>query len=75
MPRAQLYDVQVFRLRPRRDPVKVASLFPRGDRVRIPAGRLRDGGRYAWRVWPFLRRGDTRSPLGVSVFTVDVGRR
>ncbi len=75
MRRARLFNVQVFRLRPGREPAKVASLFPRANRVRVPRGRLVDGGRYAWRVWPFLRDGYSVSPLGLSIFRVDVGRR
>lgn len=75
MTRARLYNVQVFRVRAGRDPVKVASLFPRAHQVRIPAKRLTDGARYAWRVWPFLRSGYSPSPLGLSAFSVDLGRR
>ncbi|MGE0026810.1 MAG: hypothetical protein AB7O78_13420 [Thermoleophilia bacterium] len=73
--RARLFNVQVFRLRDGGEPQKVASLFPRVNRVRIPPGRLKDGGRYAWRVWPFLSDGYTVSPLGLSVFAVDLARR
>jgi len=72
---ARLYNVQVFRLRPGRAPAKVASLFPRSDRVRLPPRRLVDGGRYAWRVWPFLRGGYSAAPLGLSVFRVGGARR
>jgi hypothetical protein len=43
--------------------------------VRIPRGRLVDGGTYAWRVWPFLGDRYSVSPLGLSRFRVDVGRR
>jgi hypothetical protein len=74
MSRARLYNVQVFRLRPSARAVKVASLFPRANRVRIPPGRLVDGARYAWRVWPFTRTGYTSGPLGLSVFSVALGR-
>jgi hypothetical protein len=71
---ARLYNVQVFRLRPGRQPAKVASLFPRTNRVRLPPRRLVSGARYVWRVWPFLRGGYTETPLGLSVFKVDVTR-
>ncbi len=67
---ARLYNVQVFRLRAGAEPAKVASLFPRVNRVRIPPGRLVRGARYAWRVWPFMRDGYTVSPLGLSIFSV-----
>ena len=75
MGRARLYNVQVFRLRPGVRAAKVASLFPRTNRVRIPPGRLVDGARYAWRVWPFTRTGYTSGPLGLSVFSVNLRRR
>ena len=75
MSRARLYNVQVFRLRPGARALKVASLFPRGNRVRIPSDRLVDGARYAWRVWPFTRTGYSTGPLGLSIITVDLGRR
>jgi hypothetical protein len=75
MSRARLYNLQVFRLRPGTRAAKVASLFPRTNRVRIPPGRLVDGARYAWRAWPFTRTGYTSGPLGLSVFSVDLGRR
>ncbi len=66
VPRAALYNVQVFRVRGT-TLTKVASVFPRGNRTRV-AG-LRFGRRYAWRVWPYVRRsGYTREPLGLSYF-------
>ncbi len=72
---ARFFNVQVFRLRPGAAPSKVASLFPRTNPVRLPRDRLRDGGRYAWRVWPFMRGGFTAAPLGLSLFSVHLGRR
>jgi len=69
---ARLYNVQVYRLRPGAEPAKVASLFPRINRVRIPPGRLVHRARYAWRVWPFMRGGYTATPLGLSIFSVDL---
>ena len=66
VPRAALYNVQVFHVRGT-SLRKVASVFPRGTRTRV-AG-LRFGRRYAWRVWPWVRRaGYTREPLGLSYF-------
>ena len=67
---AQLYNVQVFRLRVGAPPAKIASVFPRTNRVRLPPDRLRAGVLYAWRVWPFMRGGFTPKPLGLSVFSV-----
>jgi hypothetical protein len=67
--------VQVFRLRVGAQPAKVASLFPRTNRVRVPPRRLKIRVRYAWRVWPFMRAGYTRTPLGLSIFSVDPRRR
>jgi hypothetical protein len=72
---ARLYNVQVFRLRVGLPPAKIASLFPRTNRVEVPPKRLRTGVRYAWRVWPFMRTGYTRAPLGLSIFSVDLTRR
>ncbi|HTI35374.1 MAG TPA: hypothetical protein VL422_16980 [Miltoncostaea sp.] len=72
---ARLYNVQVFRLRLGLPPAKIASLFPRSNQVKVPAKRLRAGIRYAWRVWPFMRTGYTRAPLGLSIFSVDLRRR
>jgi hypothetical protein len=71
-----LYNVQVFRL----DGMKlrkVVSAFPRSTRYRVPAGRLRAGQRYVWRVWPFLGKGKgfTPKPLAVSYFDVRAPRR
>jgi hypothetical protein len=67
---AKLFNVQVFRLRSGRAPHKVASVFPKRNRVRLPPRRLVDGARYAWRVWPYMRNGYTAAPLGLSLFSV-----
>jgi hypothetical protein len=72
-PGARLYNVQVFRLRAGAQPVKIVSVFPRTNRVRVPPKRLKSGGRYAWRVWPFIRTGYTKTPLGLSIFSVRIG--
>jgi hypothetical protein len=72
---ARFFNVQVFRLRPGAPAAKVASIFPRANRVRLPPRRLRDRGRYAWRVWPFIRGGYTAAPLGLSLFSVRIARR
>jgi hypothetical protein len=59
----------VFRLAGRRY-VKVLSAFPRTNRLRMPARRLRPGARHVWRVWPMVGRSFTPEPLGVSYFEV-----
>ena len=72
-PGARLYNVQVFRVR-RGDLTKVVTAFPRVSRFRVPASRLARGGRYIWRVWPWVGDHYTRRPLGVSYFSVRVSR-
>ncbi len=72
---ARLFNVQVFRIRAGAAPAKVASIFPSANRVRLPPGRLRDGARYAWRVWPFMRGGYPAAPFGVSLFKVRIRTR
>lgn len=70
---ARLYNVQVFAFRGRQGrPVKILSAFPSRPSFRLPAGRLRFGERYSWRVWPFYGRGRgfARRPIGVSHFRV-----
>lgn len=67
--RARLYNVQVFRLRGT-TATKVLSAFPRTTRLRVPATRLAPGGRYVWRVWPYLAKGYPDRPLGLSYFDV-----
>jgi hypothetical protein len=66
---ARLYNVQVFRLAGA-SYVKVLSAFPRTNRLRVPAGRLRRGARHVWRVWPMVGRSFTPEPIGVSYFEV-----
>lgn len=68
---ARLYNVQLYRLRGG-TATKVLSAFPARSRLRIPPRKLAFGGRYVWRVWPYLATGYPRRPLGVSFF--DVGR-
>ena len=65
----RFYNVQVFRLAGSRY-VKVLSAFPRTNRLRMPARRLRPGARHVWRVWPMVGRSFTPKPLGVSYFEV-----
>lgn len=63
-----LSNVQIFRMRGR-SLTKVHSAFPRGATYRVPAGVLRPGETYVWRVWPFRgRRGFTPAPPGISWF-------
>ena len=68
-PRAQLYNVQVFRLSGRHL-VKVLSVFPTTNSVHVPAGRLTHGAIYVWRVWPMVNGKYTAKPLGISNFAV-----
>ena len=69
---AQLYNVQLFRLRGAKA-TKVLSAFPRTNRFRVPAKRIAPGDRYVWRVWPYLATGYPDRPLGLSYF--DARRR
>jgi hypothetical protein len=66
---ATLYNVQVFRLTGKRL-VKVLSIFPTDNQVRVPAGRLRPGAVLVWRVWPMVNGSYTAKPLGISDFEV-----
>jgi hypothetical protein len=66
---ATLYNVQVFRLIGKRL-VKVLSIFPTDNQVRVPAGRLRPGAVLVWRVWPMVNGSYTPKPLGISNFEV-----
>ncbi|MBJ7457367.1 MAG: hypothetical protein JHC74_15045, partial [Thermoleophilia bacterium] len=66
---AQLYNVQVFRLRGVKA-TKVLSAFPRSTRFRVPAKKIAAGDRYVWRVWPYLAKGYPDRPLGLSYFDV-----
>lgn len=66
-PGAALYNVQVFRVTATGGYRKVASSFPRTNRLAV---RLAAGQRFVWRVWPYMRRtGAYRgTPVGVSWF-------
>jgi len=66
---ATLYNVQVFRLTGKRL-VKVLSIFPARNYVRVPAGRLVPGAVHVWRVWPMVHGSYTAKPLGISNFEV-----
>ncbi|MCC6831174.1 MAG: hypothetical protein IT200_07480 [Thermoleophilia bacterium] len=64
---AALYNVQVFRITASGGYTKVASAFPRRNRLTL---RLAAGRRYVWRVWPYMARTAAyrRTPVGVSWF-------
>lgn len=66
---ATLYNVQVFRV-VGGTYTKVMSVFPRGRYLKLPRTRVKPGGLYVWRVWPYIGiNGRYRTkPLGVSWF-------
>jgi hypothetical protein len=66
---AELYNVQVYRLRGEQA-TKVVSDFPQAGRYRVPAGRLAVGERYVWRVWPLVDGAYPAEPHGLSWFDV-----
>jgi hypothetical protein len=66
---AKFYNVQIFRLSGKRL-VKVVSVFPRTNHVRVPRGRLIPGAIHVWRVWPMVAGHYTPKPLGISNFEV-----
>ncbi|MGI9539734.1 MAG: Ig-like domain-containing protein [Miltoncostaeaceae bacterium] len=68
---ATVYNVQIFELNGRSFK-KVISRFPVRNTFRVPAGKLKFGKRYVWRVWPFLgsARAAASNPVGVSYFDV-----
>lgn len=68
---ATVYNVQIFELNGRNFR-KVLSRFPVRNTFRVPAGKLKYGKRYVWRVWPFLgsARAAAANPVGVSYFDV-----
>jgi hypothetical protein len=69
--KARLYNLQIFRVASRGRLTKIRSVFPRGNRFRLSDRRkLPRGSCYVWRVWPYLGRSFTKSPLGVSNFCV-----
>lgn len=69
-----LYNVQVFKVGPKGTSstkvAKVFSSFPRSRHLRAPKGKLLPGYCYVWRVWPYVKTGFTRQPLGVSNFCI-----
>lgn len=69
---ARIYNVQVFRVRGA-SATKIVSAFPLTNRYRFPAGRLRFGERYVWRVWPHVGGKYPKKPLGLSYFDVRLG--
>ena len=64
-----MYNVQVFSVRGA-SVRKVLSAFPASPRLRVPPRTLDLGERYYWRVWPYLRGGYPKEPIGVSFFDV-----
>jgi hypothetical protein len=48
-----LVNLQIFLFRNQK---KVLSRFPRGTSFRVPAGVLKPGNRYVWRIWPYIGR-------------------
>jgi large repetitive protein len=61
-----LFNLQIFDAKGK----KVFKAFPRGQSFRVPAGVLKPGKRYFWRVWAWfgpVRKFSPR-PLGVSYF-------
>jgi hypothetical protein len=61
-----LFNLQIFDAKGR----KVFKAFPRGQSFRVPAGVLKPGKRYFWRVWAWfgpVRKFSPR-PLGISYF-------
>jgi hypothetical protein len=61
-----LFNLQIFDARGK----KVHKAFPRTNRYLVPAGVLKSGRRYFWRVWPWFGpvRKFAARPLGVSFF-------
>ena len=50
--------------------MKVLSIFPTSNHVRVPPGRLTPGAVHVWRVWPMVDGRYTPKPLGISNFEV-----
>jgi hypothetical protein len=66
-----MVNLQIFEQRPGgRDTRKVLSRFPRGVRFRVPAGVLKPGGTYVWRVWPWLGSRYSSRALAQSSFRI-----
>ena len=59
---AMLYNIQIVDLNTNR---KVVSAFPRKPAYRVPAKRLKQGHRYAWRVWAYRgkKKGYVKVPM------------
>ena len=70
----RLYNVQVFRAGRKGTSstkvTKVFSRFPKARHLRLPKSKIRPGYCYVWRVWPYVKKGFTSKPLGVSNFCV-----
>jgi hypothetical protein len=76
-PGVTVYNLQVFRVAQARAAAgagpsarKIYSVFPSRRRYKMPARKILPGTCYVWRVWPFVGRRFTGSPLGVSNFCV-----
>ena len=64
---AQIFNLQIFQ-----GTHKVLSRFPTGLSYTVPAGVLKPGKQYIWRVWPYfgVARGYPKNPLGLTYLTV-----
>jgi hypothetical protein len=64
---AGIFNLQIFQ-----GTKKVLSRFPTALHYTVPAGVLKPGKRYIWRVWPYFgpARGYPKNPLGLSYFDV-----
>ncbi len=60
---AMLYNIQIVDLNP--PSRKVVSAFPRKPAYRVPPKRLKQGHRYAWRVWAYRgkKKGYVKVPM------------
>lgn len=69
--RADLFNVQLFRVISGGRLAKVVSAFPGTNRFALPAGtELVRGACYVWRVWPYRDGRYAPAPLGISDFCV-----
>ncbi len=59
---AMLYNIQILDLNTNR---KVVSAFPKKPAYRVPPKRLKQGHRYAWRVWAYRgkKKGYVKVPM------------
>ncbi len=64
---AQIFNLQIFQ-----GTHKVLSRFPTGLSYTVPAGVLKPGKQYIWRVWPYfgIARGYPKNPLGLTYLDV-----